>query len=54
MVQIFFPFSKGLDLVLALGGCLIFSGYVLPSLASLPWPLVWRVLTSRWADVDKQ
>lgn len=26
MVGIFLPFSQGMDLVLALGGCLIFSG----------------------------
>lgn len=28
IVQIFIPFSRGLDLAFAIGGCLLFSGYV--------------------------
>jgi FtsH-binding integral membrane protein len=27
-VSIFLPFSRGMDLVFAIGGCLIFSGYI--------------------------
>jgi FtsH-binding integral membrane protein len=29
LVQIFFPFSKGIQLALAVGGVIIFSGYIL-------------------------
>jgi protein lifeguard len=28
LVGIFIPFSRGLDLVFAIGGCLLFSGYI--------------------------
>jgi protein lifeguard len=28
IVGIFIPFSRGMDLVFAIGGCLIFSGYI--------------------------
>lgn len=28
LVGIFIPFSKTMDLIMAIGGCLIFSGYI--------------------------
>ena len=28
LVAMFFPFSRTMDLVMAIGGCLLFSGYV--------------------------